>query len=536
MAFDYKKALESGATEDQVLDYLNKTRGYDVMGAINAGASKAQVMDYLSNTSRPDTNIQPISEVTEDTNPNGAILQAKPGENPLVAGGKAIVNLPSSAYNTAKGVVKAALNPIDTAMGVGNIIRGGLNKASEKVFGASIDTPEMAAESEQAFGAFAKSLKDRFGSLDNLQKTATEDPFGFGSDVLGLVTGGATLAGKAGTVANTISKVGQVATSPAVKLAEKAANFGATAKTKILSYTSDVPEQAFERLLQNRETITPKIGVVDQVKALDTARTATRTLRKTLSAEWDEGIDNIVKTFEGQRLGLPNNLQDKLVTVADEFGIDIPIGTNFSNLSAKEMTYFLKKINELPKPVLTFSPKGAVVRELKDSLKSIAVKNFGGDKGEFANLYKNYSAKKSVFDAANDLVNAYNEGRPIKDTTAMNRLQNIFDENKPAYLDAILDLEKTTGINIIDDVVASKFMPKMPNTMNKLSSAGGLGTKKGLLEKAVNVLAFPLTSPRSAGFIQRNLKLKVPQTIKDINNFKTPAIPLITKKKPTVAK
>lgn len=155
--------------------------------------------------------------------------------------------------------------------------------------------------------------------------------------------------------------------------------------------------------------------------------------------------------------------------------------------------------------LLSISPKGAGVRALKEQLKSKVVKTFGGDKGSVATLYKNYAVKKSVFDSANDIVNAYSKGKPIKDTTALNRLQKIFDENKPAYLQAILDLEQTTGIDVLSTITASKFRGVMPTTFRPLSSAGGLAIPKGIVEKLINLLAFPLTSPRASAFIARRI-------------------------------
>lgn len=48
MAFNYQKALDAGATEDQVLQYLTQTREYDIDGALKGGATKKQVIEYLS--------------------------------------------------------------------------------------------------------------------------------------------------------------------------------------------------------------------------------------------------------------------------------------------------------------------------------------------------------------------------------------------------------------------------------------------------------------------------------------------------------
>lgn len=453
---------------------------------------------------------------TAGTNTYGATFRASTDDNPLEAGLKAAGNLPSSAFNFAKGIYTAATNPIDTLKGAGDAILGGINKGVEKLTGYQIERGESGEKKNVTFDAITNSLKDRYGSLENLQRTATEDPFGFGSEILGLISGGSSLLGKGAQTANAIERVGQIAAKPVTAAAEAASSIGTKAATKILSYTSDVPEQAFQKLLANRETIVPKIGEVDPAKALDTARVATRGLRKTLSAEWAESVPKIIDEFNGQRMNISGRTEKLLDTVSDEFGIEVP--QNIKSVSVNESINLLKRINELPEALLSFSPKGASVRELKQLLKSQVIETFGGESGSVANLYKNYSAKKSVFDAANDIVSAYKEGRPIKDTTAMNRLQNIFDENKPAYLDAILDLERATGVNIIDDVVASKFKKIAPNTLDRISAAGGMATKKGLLDKAINLLAFPLTSPRGAAFIQRNLK--VPEAFRKAANVK----------------
>lgn len=64
MAFDYKKALEAEATEDQVIQYLNQTRNYNTEAAIQAGASKGQIIEYLSTTQKP----QPVAPAIKKPN------------------------------------------------------------------------------------------------------------------------------------------------------------------------------------------------------------------------------------------------------------------------------------------------------------------------------------------------------------------------------------------------------------------------------------------------------------------------------------
>ncbi len=53
MAFDVNSAKKAGASEDQIIGYLTKTRHFDVAGALSAGASKQQIIEHLSTVKAP---------------------------------------------------------------------------------------------------------------------------------------------------------------------------------------------------------------------------------------------------------------------------------------------------------------------------------------------------------------------------------------------------------------------------------------------------------------------------------------------------
>lgn len=50
MAFNINAARQSWATDDDIINYLTKTRKFDVQWALNSGASKEQIINYLSST------------------------------------------------------------------------------------------------------------------------------------------------------------------------------------------------------------------------------------------------------------------------------------------------------------------------------------------------------------------------------------------------------------------------------------------------------------------------------------------------------
>lgn len=282
---------------------------------------------------------------------------------------------------------------------------------------------------------------------------------------------------------------------------------------KLLSYTSDVPEKAFATMLQRRESVASalKTGVTAET-ALKSTQAAVRQLRTTLSAEWDDATKGIYNEFTGKRWGMGDKAVKLAEKVADDFGIDLP--QNMKKMSAKESIDLLKNVNELySKRAVKESAQGITVRKFKDFLESSTIKTFGGDAGSVAQLYKNYSAKKGVLDAANDIVRAYSTGKPIQQSTALGRLKALFDENKSAYLDAILDLEKATGRDLLGPIVAQQFSAKLPNKLANVSTSGGLQSPKGMVDKAIGLLLLPLSSPRSAGSIARFLNKSKPNDI-----------------------
>lgn len=171
--------------------------------------------------SAPNTTPQPQQKNTVDT--YGATFPASSGDNPLVAGAKAVGNVPSSLINLGGGLIDAITHPIDTATGLGNAVVGGVETGFNKLTGGKVPQNNQTA----TFDALAKSFKDRYGSLENLQRTATNDPAGFGADVLTILEGGAG-ALDAVTGGNKLAEAGRGAEF--ISNAKKAAETGEAVK------------------------------------------------------------------------------------------------------------------------------------------------------------------------------------------------------------------------------------------------------------------------------------------------------------------
>lgn len=343
--------------------------------------------------------------------------------------------------------------------------------------------------------------------IANAMLTAGSPLVGGGQSVLGRIgantaIGAATAGTRSVAQGNDLPQVVKdTAFGGALGLATSGASelLGAGIKqaNKLLSRTSNTPEEALNIITSKPEAYA-QIGKVDPQQALKDTQGVVKGLRKSLSSQWDNGLESISEGFSGKRLGVSGKLEDKLLTVSKEFGVELP--QNIKNASAKEWIATLKSINELPGLTLTVSPKGAIVRELKGELKDLVISEFGGANGSVAALYKNYSTQKSVLDAADDIVKAYKTGKPITQTTALNRLNNVFDENRPGYLQAIKDLEASTGKDILSTLAATKFGKILPNTSQTVR---GITMSDDLWTKAIKILLLPLTSPRGAAWLAK---------------------------------
>lgn len=116
-------------------------------------------------------------------------------------------NIVSSGAGLLAGVGEAVLHPIQTVQNIGGAAVGGLEKAAGQE-----------TENTQKFDNVVNFFKDRYGSLDQFEKTLYHDPVGVAADlstVLGGAGLGAKLAGvgakaaKAGEAANVLSKTGE---------------------------------------------------------------------------------------------------------------------------------------------------------------------------------------------------------------------------------------------------------------------------------------------------------------------------------------
>jgi hypothetical protein len=183
----------------------------------------------------------------------GALFPAKTGEGAKSAGLKAIGNVIPSAFGLAKNLYTMARHPVDTAKGIGSAFVGAEQQALNKIFNQKVQTQDT-----QAFDTLVVGLKERYGSLENLQRTATNDPFGFGFDVLTLLQGGAGMAGKTSALNSRLSTTAQLFTKPVSKTVGATSNLiNKTTKFGVGQATGLNPE-TISNLIKEPGSFTPE--------------------------------------------------------------------------------------------------------------------------------------------------------------------------------------------------------------------------------------------------------------------------------------
>lgn len=252
-----------------------------------------------------------------------AFFPSNKNDNPLIAGAKAIGNLPKSIYEFGKGIVSAVSHPIQTVKTVGNILGQGGEKVLENTVGKGIEAitgQEIQKQDTPEFDAFAKIMKDRYGSLENLQKTATEDPFGFGADLLGLIEGGAGLVGKTAELNKVVGTVGRTATRPIASAVEKTGNVIKGTTKFGLSQATGLNPESISNILKDPgayKNLNPEIRV-------ETAKQVADALDERLGELSDLG-----KEYQGIRVGtdgtpgLVTVPEDTISKVLNKYGVKL---------------------------------------------------------------------------------------------------------------------------------------------------------------------------------------------------------------------
>ena len=105
-----------------------------------------------------------------------------------------------STVELIKGVAHAVTNPKETGQGIADLLRGALFKVLPEEWHGKHITDEDVQRAVATADAVGGAYKARYGTMEGLKKTLATDPAGAAADLSMILSGGAGVAGKAGTV------------------------------------------------------------------------------------------------------------------------------------------------------------------------------------------------------------------------------------------------------------------------------------------------------------------------------------------------
>jgi len=211
----------------------------------------------------------------------------RPDMTPIEAGVAQIKNIPQSAARFGANIITPLVHPVETAKNIGTLAKGTYHKFTDGE-----------QEEEAAVDAVKNFFVDRYGGLENIQKTAVEDPVGFLADIAMLFTGGGAALKATGTLGKVpaITKAGQVASRVGKVLDPVTSASGVVGKM--------IPEKLPQKMyasaakMTTSKKVSPAKRMAMAQTGLDEAILPTQSGLKKLTAEIDTVNNKIAEVID----------------------------------------------------------------------------------------------------------------------------------------------------------------------------------------------------------------------------------------------
>jgi hypothetical protein len=416
--------------------------------------------------------------------PFGAAFAEPEGVAKRETGQKAFQAIPSSTVNLAKAIAEPILSPVETVKSLKSLAVGAFQKL----------TPGIQPD-EKSVDALVAFLKDRYGSIEGIQKTIETDPVGMAADLSAAFTGGGALASK---LLPATTKAGQVAkaTATAGRALEpvKAARLTANAIKGI------VPKEFAERLYESA------------AKIKTTLKPEKRT--RLINAALDEGI---VPTKAG--LAKTNNLIKKYTNQVDDIideGFQKGRGVKGKTIKTDDILSRLDEVrSDFEASILS---DVSLIDDLAD--------NFKAKFGERLTFKRAQEAKRAL---QKDLKKAFGERKGIEIEGAKNIARGIREELEVVFPEigglnqragALIDLNKE-----LERAVGRISNRNIFGLTQKIFAAAGVGKEAPgaglILALSESVLGNPRVKARMAIALKK-AGTKIPPA-EILNRFKAGA-------------
>lgn len=505
-------------------------------------------------------------ETPPQDNTYGALNPASSTDTPLQAGLKATENVPSSLFNLGKNLFTTVAHPIKTIEGLGNAFAGGIEEGWNKLTGGQANNTQT-----QTFDALKKSLYDRYGTLENAQKTATNDPAGFGADVLTILEGGASIADRfAGAGAETAGLTGdalasaQKANTPVSSALNSGLSTIAKPVVSAIKYPFGLAKDATVGLLGG---LTGKGGGAVGEAYNAGANGSYQTFMKSLMGGSDpEKIVGEAKDALGQLVDERKaNYQDMLSNIkADPTTYDVsPINDEIQKqLKAFNISPDANGDLDFSRSTIRFNTTAQNdIQKIVDTMKSFGTK--AGDrtalgvdnlKQAFGDLYSDSSKVRSfvqnvtkktrsildgtpgytdamanygdLSDQIESITKSLSLGDSAQAETSFNKLIQAVKGNNPIKTQLLQELNQISGGELIPKISGSMLSPGMSKgILGHLAEVGGVGALVGGEGIMPLIISMMTTSPKLVGALVATLGLGAGKTAQIMNLLSKAVLP-----------
>lgn len=452
----------------------------------------------------PQTSPPSIPSPQSSVDTYGATFPASPTDSVGMAGLKALGNVPSSIGHMAQGLLNTVAHPIDFSNGLLNTLSGGVETGLNKVFGKNVSDKQT-----QTFESVLGALKDRYGGLDNLQRTATNDPAGFGADVLTLMEGGttgfdaltggntnATLNSTLESVAHPIAEgIKKVASAPLrlageVKGIDTGAGYGNIKEGLNATAQGGKASEAFNNALG---------GNTNPEDLVDKAKDALNEVVNNRRISYQNGLQQIAGNTTQLDLSpvqeeVQNQLQKFNITQTPEGGLDFSRSKFALDTSAQnDITKLTGYVNSYGNKAGDLSAVG--IDNLKQIVGSYWSPNSDyrafvqGIKNSIWNPSENtgvlsqipgYQGTMADYSEATDQIKDIQKGLSLGDKasvdTAFKKLISSMRQNNDFRRMLVQDLDSATGGTLLPSIAGQQLSPWLPRGLAGIAEGvGGLG-------------------------------------------------------------
>jgi hypothetical protein len=433
-----------------------------------------------------------------------------------------VSNIPGSAARFAGGIFDAVTSPVQTVKGLADMAAGGLrNLAPQSIRGFidRADNPETTQRISGAADAAGQFYKDRYGGMENIKRTAIEDPVGALADVSTLLAGGGMLARGASMprVSGALSRASDL-TNP-LSVVKPAVNGIGTLSKNVLGLSTGTGAENISQAVKAGRTGDPGFmanlkGDAPLTDVLTKAKEALSNMGAQKSAEYRSNMaavksDATVLKFDG----IDKAIQDAAGVAAFK-GV---VKNERAAAAVQKMADDVATWKQLD-PAEFHTPEGldALKQRLGGTLEGIpfeeksarlaAGKIYSSVKDEIVKQAPVYAKTMKQYEEASDAIReierALSLGQKASADTAMRKLQSLTRNNVQTNYGNRLKLAEELmakgGVDILPAVAGQAMNSWTPRSLT--GQAGGMATLGGSLAGNPGLAALlPFQSPKAVG-------------------------------------